>query len=179
MNANEQLRLVSRRELHGRTLAALRGRQKLTQVQLGVRMRMSQSVLDRLESGTTSLTFEMFLNYTEAIQTSGRFVVCLLEELVHALSEDGYEVVASPQRRSKEDAKPADAALGGSILAAYVTTWLERNRDHPGFYVSGSVDGLQATDSPVDASHQVPGQPAEGAPVDYVPVSAAVAVEPT
>lgn len=89
--------------------------------------------------------------------------MCLLEALVQDLSKDGYEVVASPKRRSK-DTKP-DAALGGSILSAYVTTWLERNRDLPAFYVHGSVDGRQVT--------------TVAAPGGYVPMPARVSVTQT
>jgi len=146
-------RPVLRREVIGRLLAAFRTRQRVTQVEVAERAALTQSTVDRLESGRTSLTVETFLDLAAALQTSGPFLACMLDALTEDLGADGYEVVASPPRGARSGDELPTPALEGRVLAGYVTAWLERNRDVPGFNVAGSVDGWHEAAQPVPGSY--------------------------
>ena len=122
-------------------------------MEVAERAALTQSTVDRLESGRTSLTVETFLDLAAALQTSGPFLACMLDALTEDLGADGYEVVASPPRGARSGDELPTPALAGRVLAGYVTAWLERNRDIPGFSVGGSVDGWREAAQPVAGSY--------------------------
>jgi transcriptional regulator with XRE-family HTH domain len=129
MTEHEPLaRPVLRKDLSGRLLASLRVRRGLTQQALGAALGMSQSGVDRIESGASSLPLELVLDFAAAMETSGTFVVSLLDSLMAELQRDGYTIVPSPRRRTGAGTVLPQPALAGSILAGYITGWLERHR---------------------------------------------------
>ena len=151
--SRQDRRPVLRREVIGRLLAAFRVRQGVTQVEVAERALLTQSTVDRLESGRTSLTVETFLDIASALQTTGPFLACVLAALTEDLVADGYEVVASPPRGARRGGELPAPSLAGRVLAGYVTAWLERNRDVPSFSVVGSMDGRHETAQPFPSSY--------------------------
>ncbi len=153
LDPQSESRAVLRKELQGRLIAGLRVRQKLTQAELGDRLELSQSAIDRLEAGHSSIGLETLFDFAGALASSGAFVVCLLDALIEEVIRDGYLVVASPPRRSQRQGSLPAPALSGRVLAAYVTAWLERNRDAPPFAVHGTVDGWRVAEPPVHSEY--------------------------
>lgn len=181
MTEQEQPRpVVKRRKVLARLVGALRSRRGITQVRLGQELGLSQSAIDRLETGASSITTETLQDLGVAMGTTGSFLLCLLEALTEDLTEDGYAVIPSPPRRSKEEAGPPVPGMTDAILVAHVTLWLEGNRALSGFEVSGSVGGSAATASPVDGFYRCLGQGARGpAAGGYQAVAARVLATPT